>query len=68
MPQLVNIFPAHMFLLHAFFFHAQVQRVLQEHTRQGEVVLLVYRGGKLTINVIILLPLLHFFAAMFKSD
>ncbi|XP_017323989.2 membrane-associated guanylate kinase, WW and PDZ domain-containing protein 1 isoform X2 [Ictalurus punctatus] len=24
---------------------AQVQRVLQEHTRQGEVVLLVYRGG-----------------------
>ncbi|KAJ8411965.1 hypothetical protein AAFF_G00142320 [Aldrovandia affinis] len=24
---------------------AQVQRVLQEHTKQGEVVLLVYRGG-----------------------
>uniref|UniRef100_W5NC44 MAGI family member, X-linked a n=1 Tax=Lepisosteus oculatus TaxID=7918 RepID=W5NC44_LEPOC len=26
---------------------AQVQRVLQEHTHQGEVVLLVYRGGSL---------------------
>ncbi|XP_058245191.1 membrane-associated guanylate kinase, WW and PDZ domain-containing protein 1 isoform X2 [Hemibagrus wyckioides] len=26
---------------------AQVQRVLQEHTRQGEVVLLVYRGGNI---------------------
>ncbi|XP_021334100.1 membrane-associated guanylate kinase, WW and PDZ domain-containing protein 3 isoform X1 [Danio rerio] len=26
---------------------AQVQRVLQEHTKQGEVVLLVYRGGPL---------------------
>uniref|UniRef100_A0A8C2LAD6 MAGI family member, X-linked a n=1 Tax=Cyprinus carpio TaxID=7962 RepID=A0A8C2LAD6_CYPCA len=26
---------------------AQVQRVLQEHTKQGEVVLLVYRGGSL---------------------
>ncbi|KAJ8259449.1 hypothetical protein GJAV_G00169390 [Gymnothorax javanicus] len=27
---------------------AQVQRVLQEHTKQGEVVLLVYRGGILS--------------------
>ncbi|XP_061074782.1 membrane-associated guanylate kinase, WW and PDZ domain-containing protein 1-like [Conger conger] len=27
---------------------AQVQRVLQEHTKQGEVVLLVYRGGLLS--------------------
>lgn len=24
----------------------QVQRVLQEHTKQGEVILLVYRGGQ----------------------
>lgn len=27
------------------YFFTQVQRVLQEHTKQGEVVLLVYRGG-----------------------
>ncbi|XP_066501026.1 membrane-associated guanylate kinase, WW and PDZ domain-containing protein 3 isoform X2 [Hoplias malabaricus] len=30
---------------------AQVQRVLQEHTRQGEVVLLVYRGGSVVSPV-----------------
>ncbi|TSW62390.1 Membrane-associated guanylate kinase, WW and PDZ domain-containing protein 2 [Bagarius yarrelli] len=30
---------------------AQVQRVLQEHTRQGEVVLLVYRGGNIPTPV-----------------
>lgn len=28
-----------------FFFGPQVQRILQEHTKQGDVVLLVYRGG-----------------------
>ncbi|KAK5864121.1 hypothetical protein PBY51_001088 [Eleginops maclovinus] len=27
---------------------SQVQRILQEHTKQGEVVLLVYRGGPMT--------------------
>lgn len=26
-------------------FFPQVQRILQEHTKQGEVVVLVYRGG-----------------------
>ncbi|XP_029363190.1 membrane-associated guanylate kinase, WW and PDZ domain-containing protein 3 isoform X2 [Echeneis naucrates] len=31
---------------------SQVQRVLQEHTKQGEVVLLVYRGGPVTSPVI----------------
>ncbi|XP_062855011.1 membrane-associated guanylate kinase, WW and PDZ domain-containing protein 1 isoform X2 [Trichomycterus rosablanca] len=30
---------------------AQVQRVLQEHTRQGEVILLVYRGGNVSSPV-----------------
>lgn len=29
----------------AAMFCLQVQRVLQEHTKQGEVVLLVHRGG-----------------------
>ncbi|KAM6982511.1 membrane-associated guanylate kinase, WW and PDZ domain-containing protein 3 isoform 2-T3 [Tautogolabrus adspersus] len=31
---------------------SQVQRVLQEHTKQGEVVLLVYRGGPLSSPVV----------------
>ncbi|XP_041859806.1 membrane-associated guanylate kinase, WW and PDZ domain-containing protein 1 [Melanotaenia boesemani] len=31
---------------------AQVQRVLQEHTKQGEVVLLVYRGGPVSSPVV----------------
>ncbi|XP_029911665.1 LOW QUALITY PROTEIN: membrane-associated guanylate kinase, WW and PDZ domain-containing protein 3-like [Myripristis murdjan] len=31
---------------------AQVQRVLQEHTKQGEVVLLVYRGGAVSSPVV----------------
>ncbi|CAJ1085658.1 membrane-associated guanylate kinase%2C WW and PDZ domain-containing protein 1 isoform X1 [Xyrichtys novacula] len=31
---------------------SQVQRVLQEHTKQGEVVLLVYRGGPISSPVV----------------
>ncbi|XP_056278154.1 membrane-associated guanylate kinase, WW and PDZ domain-containing protein 3-like isoform X5 [Pseudoliparis swirei] len=31
---------------------SQVQRVLQEHTKQGEVVLLVYRGGPMSSPVV----------------
>ncbi|GLD69029.1 membrane-associated guanylate kinase, WW and PDZ domain-containing protein 1-like protein [Lates japonicus] len=31
---------------------SQVQRVLQEHTKQGEVVLLVYRGGPVSSPVV----------------
>ncbi|XP_041801700.1 membrane-associated guanylate kinase, WW and PDZ domain-containing protein 3-like [Chelmon rostratus] len=43
---------------------SQVQRVLQEHTKQGEVVLLVYRGGPMssplvTPNLYKLLPSPH---------
>lgn len=27
-------------------FHFQVHTILQEHTKQGEVILLIYRGGE----------------------
>ncbi|XP_029974738.1 membrane-associated guanylate kinase, WW and PDZ domain-containing protein 1 [Salarias fasciatus] len=34
------------------FNFSQVQRILQEHTKQGEVVLLVYRGGHISSPVV----------------
>lgn len=30
----------------------KVQRILQEHTKKGEVILLVYRGGKIYFEIL----------------
>lgn len=55
-PERCQTSPKHLIINYMTVFYRQVQTVLQEHTKQAEVVLLVYRGGKYQILLTDKLP------------